>query len=366
MTRSTATSRERRRLRRTERSSTASSRRSTSRPGSSCTNGRASTTSALRESYALAVGSSTAEPFDFFHINSIGVDRDGSLLISSRNTWTVYDLNPGSGQIIWRLGGRHSSFRPGPGTGTAWQHDPRELADGSISIFDNGAYPTVHAQSRGDRRRARPAESHRDARHAARRTRPRCSPKARATCRRSPTATGSSAGGRSPYFSEFSPEGKLLFDAHFPANTQSYRDFRFAWTGTPAHGRRSRSPPRPARGTVYASWNGATLVSSWGVLAGASPASLTAVSQVPRSGFETAIAVPAGTTGPYLRGQGAGRHRRGPRRVRGDRAERPQSRRLSTAAAERGRRICRRASAPAMRSARRCPRRHRRQCSEQK
>ena len=54
-----------------------------------------------------------------------------------------------SGQIAWRLGGRHSSFTMGPGTPTAWQHDPRELPDGSISIFDNGASPKRAQQSRG-------------------------------------------------------------------------------------------------------------------------------------------------------------------------------------------------------------------------
>ena len=54
--------------------------------------------------------SNPAFPYDFFHINSIDVDRDGSLLISARNTWTVYDLNPATGQIRWQLGGKHSSF----------------------------------------------------------------------------------------------------------------------------------------------------------------------------------------------------------------------------------------------------------------
>ena len=83
--------------------------------------------------------------------------------------------------------------------------------------------------------------------------------------------------------------------------TQSYRDFRFVWTGTPAH------PPAfafvPAAGgqaMVYASWNGATLVASWRVLAGPSASNLTAVAQASRSGFETAIALPSGAVGPYL------------------------------------------------------------------
>ncbi len=104
---------------------------------------------ALSESYERASSSTTASPYDFLHINSINLDQDGSLLISARNTWTAYDIDARTGQTVWRLGGKHSSFRMGPGTATAWQHDPRQLANGSISIFDNGASPAVHGQSRG-------------------------------------------------------------------------------------------------------------------------------------------------------------------------------------------------------------------------
>ncbi len=254
----------------------------------------------LQESYSLAVGSSIADPFDFFHINSIGVDRDGSLLISSRNTWTVYDLNPVTGQINWRLGGKDSSFKAGPGTGTAWQHDPRELADGSISIFDNGSFPTRHRESR-----AIVIKLDQQDHTATLVTRLTHTPALIAESQGNVQALANGdwfvGWGQVPDFSEFSPEGKLLFDAHFPAATQSYRDFRFPWTGTPAHGPAfAFTAAAGAGGTVYASWNGATLVSSWVVLAGTSPSSLTAVSQVPRSGFETAIAVPPGTVGPYV------------------------------------------------------------------
>ncbi|HEX8714343.1 MAG TPA: arylsulfotransferase family protein, partial [Solirubrobacteraceae bacterium] len=104
---------------------------------------------ALEESYASARSSSTSAPFDFFHINSINVDPDGTLLVSARNTWTVYEIDPRSGEIVWRLGGKRSDFALGAGAATAWQHDPRVLPDGAISIFDNGASPAVHPQSRG-------------------------------------------------------------------------------------------------------------------------------------------------------------------------------------------------------------------------
>jgi Arylsulfotransferase (ASST) len=254
----------------------------------------------LSESYASAATSSTAFPFDYFHINSIDVDQDGTLLISARNTWTVYEIGADSGQILWRLGGKRSSFKLGSGVATAWQHDPRQLSDGSISIFDNGASPTVHQQSRGIVVKLDP--QHRAAKLLGQITH---TPPIRAESEGDVQALANGdwflGWGQIADFSEFSPEGRLLFDAHFPPLERSYRDLRFAWTGTPVH------PPAFAfqataggAGTAYASWNGATLVSSWRVLTGPSATSLTSVAQVARSGFETAIPIPAGTTGPYL------------------------------------------------------------------
>ena len=120
--------------------------------------------------------------------------------------------------------------------------------------------------------------------------------------------------GQVPDFSEFSATGQLLFDAHFPPTTQSYRDFRFAWTGTPAHSAGvRRAARRDGAGTVYASWNGATLVASWRVLAGPSATSLKPVAQAPRTGFETAIALPAGTARAVCDRAGARRERAGAR-----------------------------------------------------
>ena len=53
-------------------------------------------------------------------------------------------------------------------------------------------------------------------------------------------------------------------------------------------------------GTVYASWNGASLLAAWRVLAGPVPTALAAVATAPRSGFETAITLPAGISARYL------------------------------------------------------------------
>jgi len=46
--------------------------------------------------------------------------------------------------------------------------------------------------------------------------------------------------------------------------------------------------------TLYASWNGATEVEQWEVLAGPTLDRLEPVGSVPRTGFETAIAVRTG------------------------------------------------------------------------
>jgi hypothetical protein len=260
---------------------------------------------ALSESYAPANTTNTRWPFDFFHINSINLDQDGSLLISGRNTWAAYDVQPQTGEIAWSLGGKHSSFTMGSGTSTAWQHDPRELANGSFSIFDNGASPTVHGQSRGIvvslEPQGKTATLVSELTHT-----PPLLTKSQGNVQALTNGDWFIGWGEVPDFSELSPTGQLLFDAHFPTGDQSYRDLRFAWTGTPSTrpafavlAARGSAAAKSA-GTVYASWNGATLVASWRVFVGATKRSLKPVAEAARSDFESAIPLPAGTAGRYL------------------------------------------------------------------
>ena len=252
---------------------------------------------AIGETYSPQ-GSSVGFPLDFFHINGIAPDPDGSLLVSARNTWTIYDLDGRSGRIRWRLGGKHSSFAEAPGARTAWQHDPQLLPNGSISIFDNGSYPTVHAQSRGIVLELGKGT-------ATLLSQLTHGPPLIAESQGSLQALGNGnwfvGWGQVPDFSEFGPSGTLLFDAHLPRFDQSYRSFRFPWVGQPTH-RPSLAfrPGPPGAGAAYASWNGATLISSWRLLAGPSPAQLTPVAVAPHTGFESAIALPPGAPGPDL------------------------------------------------------------------
>jgi hypothetical protein len=95
--------------------------------------------------------------------------------------------------------------------------------------------------------------------------------------------------GQQPYFSQYNPQGKLVFDGRFVDDNISYRAYRFQWTGTPT------TPPAVATArhgrkmTVYVSWNGATNVVSWRVFGGGSAAALKPILTAPKKGFETAI-----------------------------------------------------------------------------
>ncbi len=97
--------------------------------------------------------------------------------------------------------------------------------------------------------------------------------------------------GSEPFFSEFTPTGTLVFDARYPHGTESYRGYRFAWSGTPAEAPSVAASESNGKVTVYASWNGATNVSSWRVLTGSDVKHLTPSTTASKRGFETAISL---------------------------------------------------------------------------
>jgi hypothetical protein len=256
----------------------------------------------LSDSYASGAHASRTTPFDFFHINAIDVEQDGDLLVDARNTWAAYDVDPRSGQVRWRLGGKRSSFAMGPGTRTAWQHDAREQPDGTITFFDNGATPAVHKQSRAiDVRLDMQAMT---ATLVREQTHPGSALVAGSQGNVQALADGSwmVGWGESPYVSEFSASGSLLFDAHLPAAYESYRAYRLPWSGQPTDlpALAVVRSPQGRGATVYASWNGAAKLAAWRVLAGPSPGALAPVASKAKTGFETALAVPGASAGDYV------------------------------------------------------------------
>lgn len=255
----------------------------------------------LSESYA-PVG----EDWDYAHINSVDLDGDydgdkgDGLLVSARSTHTIYKLAQ-NGSIVWRLGGKHSDFDMGPGTAFAWQHDARRQPDGTITVFDNGATPAVERLSRGlvldVDEQAMTATLRRQY------TRPPVLAGSQGSVQPLPNGNVFVGWGESPYVSEFDRSGRLLFDALLGSQYECYRAFRLPWTGRPAEA--PALAVSGGRGGVraYASWNGATEVRTWRLLAGERPEqpTLTPVAHARADGFETAIA--SLSRGPYFAAQ---------------------------------------------------------------
>lgn len=84
---------------------------------------------------------STSE-IDYVHANSIELEADGtSFLLSCRHMDEVTKISFTTGDIIWRLGGLHNEFTfIGDQQKFSYQHDVRRLADGHLTVFDNGNY----------------------------------------------------------------------------------------------------------------------------------------------------------------------------------------------------------------------------------
>ena len=178
--------------------------------------------------------------FDYFHVNSIEIDHDGNLLVSARNTHTIYKISRRTGKILWRLGGKRSDFTMGRGASFAWQHDARRRPDGDLTLFDNSAGPQVRKQSRGlvlhlDMKRMR-ATVVRTFVH-----RPPIVAVDQGNLQRLANGHYFVGWGHQSRFTEFGPRGTILFDGRFGrGRVDSYRAYRFRWSARPRYRPRRR------------------------------------------------------------------------------------------------------------------------------
>ncbi|NEE14182.1 hypothetical protein G3M58_47950 [Streptomyces sp. SID7499] len=238
-------------------------------------------------------------PYDYVHINSMSVDTDGNLLLSGRNTHAVYKVDRHSGDIIWRLGGKKNDFTMEKGASFAWQHDVSREGDGTLSVFDNaaaGSIETGGGAPPGTVSRALFLSVDTEAR-TARVDRSYTSPDgllstSQGSMQLLPNGNVLVGWGSHGYYTEYADSGEVLMNASFKDPlVNSYRALRFPW-----HGRPTDSPAVAGRAgahgmTVHASWNGATEVASWRILAGDTPQSLSGVKEVPKDAFETSATV---------------------------------------------------------------------------
>lgn len=222
---------------------------------------------------------SKAAPLDYFHVNSVADGPNGTILVSARNTSTVY-LLARDGHVVWRLGGKHSDFGPRSAVKFYFQHNARLHPDGTMSLFDNGGIPRLEPYSRPlllkvdqQTKRVRVLKTF-------------VSPATIASpyegnIEMLPDGGAFVGWGGVPKLTEFTPAGKVRFQMTLPYG-DTYRAYRLEWSGDPG------GAPAVAveNGTVYASWNGKLGIANWQVLDGSK-----VLATKPWAGLETAIAV---------------------------------------------------------------------------
>jgi hypothetical protein len=188
---------------------------------------------------------SASTPWDWFHINAVKLDTDGNLLIDARNTWTTYKVDRFNGGIVWQLGGKDSSFAlqaaPGQvldsaGEIFAWQHDPQALGNGVYTFFDNdSAGSPLLPYSRAVTVKLDPWTK--VATLLASEDQPEgLSAPSQGNAQTTVNGNLVVGWGALPYFSEFSPSGKLIFNAELPAGVNTYRAYQFPWPSSHGFG----------------------------------------------------------------------------------------------------------------------------------
>lgn len=244
-------------------------------------------------------GARSASSFDYFHLNSANLDDDGNIVVSARHTWAIYKIERKTGKLLWKLGGKDSDFKMGKGAQFAWAHDAVPEGKGVYRIFDNAAgdkgAPKLSDASRViriklDEKRKTvkllSAQEHPD----------RISSGTQANGQRLPNGNLFVGWGTSGVFSEFTPGGRMLFDAELPSGLDSYRVYKSRWKGTPRGRPRVAARKDGSRLTVEASWNGSTEVVHWRARTGKRAKRLRATGEKARwTNLNTRFSVPAGS-----------------------------------------------------------------------
>ena len=234
-----------------------------------------------------ARNASKHRPFDYFHINAVSEGPNDTLLISARNTSTIYLISHRDGHIVWRIGAAGSDFGPEEAVDMHYQHDAR-LHDGDVlSLFDNGGIPEEVPFSRPTVLKLDLAT--RTAHVLKRYVHPdRLASPFEGSLQLLPGGDALVGWGGIPKVTEFGPGNGIRFELQF-ATGDTYRAYRLSWHGDPGG-----SPAVAVRGNrVFASWNGKLGIASWRVLVGPDAAHLRPTAQASWSGLETGIDLPA-------------------------------------------------------------------------
>lgn len=176
----------------------------------------------------------TRREIDYVHMNSIAVDYDGNLLISSRHLSECTKINHETGEIIWRLGGVHNQFNfTNDPEGFNYQHDFRPVpgVPGNYTLFDNGNFHSpVYSRAveyKLDTEQMT-AEKVWEYRHE-----PDRFSHFMGNVQRLPNGNTliNWADMSLPKATEVTPEGEVVYEGDFVFDSHCYRTFRFEWDG---------------------------------------------------------------------------------------------------------------------------------------
>ncbi len=167
---------------------------------------------------------------DYVHGNAIELDNDGNLLISCRHMDEITKINRSNGNIIWRMGGENNQFVINDPVPFSHQHAIRRIANGNITLFDNGNYRTPHysrAVEYSINEQTKTANLLWQYRHT-----PDVYGNAFGYVQRLPNGnTLISWGAANPTCTEVHSNGTKTFEMTLPSFVYSYRVYRFDWTG---------------------------------------------------------------------------------------------------------------------------------------
>lgn len=171
----------------------------------------------------------TAAGIDYVHGNAIQADSDGNLLISSRHMDEITKISRETGEILWRLGGKNNQFTfVNDPDRFSQQHAIRRIANGHITLFDNGNY---HSPPRSRAVECALDEVNRTATLVWEyRNIPDTYSFAMGYTQRLPNGnTLIGWGAANPTATEVTPDGQKVAEINFPQAIYSYRAFKYEW-----------------------------------------------------------------------------------------------------------------------------------------
>lgn len=167
---------------------------------------------------------------DYVHANSIDLDYDGNILISSRHMDEITKINRQTGEIMWRLGGKNNQFTFTNDTlRFSHQHAFRLLPNGNYTLFDNGNFhspPFSRAIEYNINQVNKTCTLVWQYRHT-----PSITAFAMGYVQR--LSNGNTVigwGSANPTVTEVDPNGNIVYELAFPIGIMSYRAYRQTWT----------------------------------------------------------------------------------------------------------------------------------------